>query len=92
VERWVERDDEGLVYGYPSDVEMDLTVRNGRTMLIEISSHVRASDVLLFRRKAEFYGRKTGIRADRLVMVTPYADEGALRAARNFGIEIYTKV
>ena len=92
VERWVERDDEGLVYGYPSDVEIDLTVRNGRTMLIEISSHVRASDVLLFRRKAEFYGRKTGIRADRLVMVTPYADEGALRAARNFGIEIYTKV
>jgi len=55
-------------------------------------SHVRASDVLQFRRKAELYERKTGRRPDRLLMVTPYIDEKALEAARRLGIEVYTKV
>ena len=92
VERWVAKDLDGQVFGYPSDVEVDLAVKDGRTILIEVSSHIRASDVLVFKRKADFYERTTGIRADRLVIVTPYADERALKAARKMGVEIYTKV
>ena len=91
VERWVERDKEGMVYDHPSDVELDV-VKDRKTILIEISSHVKASDIPIFRRKAEFYEKVTGIRADRLVIVTPYADDRALEMAKKFGIEIYTKV
>jgi hypothetical protein len=35
---------------------------------------------------------KSGRRVDRLLMVTPYADEEALKMATALGVEIYTKV
>jgi hypothetical protein len=92
VERWVEKDKEGIVYDHPSDIELDIAVKDGKTILIEISSHIKASDIPIFRRKAEFYEKITGVRADRLVIVTPYADDKALDMAKEFGIEIYTKV
>jgi hypothetical protein len=43
-------------------------------------------------RKAQLYERKTGIKPDRLLMVTPYADEDAIEAAKELNVEIYTKV
>ena len=81
-----------MVYDHPSDIEVDIAVKDGKTILIEVSSHIKASDIPIFRRKAEFYGKVTGVKADRLVIVTPYADEKALEMAKKFGIEIYTKV
>jgi hypothetical protein len=92
VERWIEKDKEGMVYDHPSDVELDIAVKDGKTILIEVSSHIKASDIPIFRRKSEFYEKITGIKADRLVIVTPYADDKALEMAKEFGIEIYTKV
>ena len=92
VERWVGYDEEGLVYGHPSTVEVDVAVRDGRVVLVEVSSHVRASDVAAFVRKAELYARRTGRKPDRLVMVTPFAEEEALKLARELEVEIYTRV
>ena len=92
VERWVGYDEEGLVYGHPSTVEVDVAIKDGRVVLVEVSSHVRASDVAAFVRKAELYARRTGRKPDRLVMVTPFAEEEALKSARELGVEIYTRV
>jgi hypothetical protein len=41
---------------------------------------------------AQLYERKMGIKPDRLIMVTPYADENAIEAAREVGVEVYTRV
>jgi hypothetical protein len=92
VKRWVRRDEDGMVYGYPSMVEIDLSVSDEKTTLIEISSHVRSSDVLLFAKKTQFYEKATGRKPDRLLIVTPYAEKEAFEAAERYGIEIYTKV
>jgi hypothetical protein len=92
VEKWKAYDEAGIVFGYPSEVEIDVTISDGKLILIEVSSHVRASDVLQFKRKAELYEELTGRRPDRLIMVTPYVDEKALEAARRLEIEVYTKV
>ena len=92
VERWTAYDEEGYVYGYPSELEVDVAVVDGKTILVEVSSHVRPSDVFEFRRKAEVYERKVGVKPHRLLMVTPYADDAALRAGMRLGVEIYTKV
>jgi hypothetical protein len=92
VEKWVAFDEKGRVYGYPSEVDLDIAVSDGKLILIEVSSHVRASDVNAFRRKAELYAEKTGRRPDRLVIVTPYIDDKALEASKQLEIEIYTKV
>jgi len=90
VERWTAYDEEGKVFGFPSEVEVDVAVKDGKVILIEITSHARASDVILFKRKAELYAEKEGKRSDRLVIITPYAEEDAKRIAERLGIEIYT--
>ncbi|MFN4046634.1 MAG: hypothetical protein ACK4H7_04770, partial [Acidilobaceae archaeon] len=74
----------------PSDVEIDLAVRNEKVILIEIKSSVSADNILSFVRKAQLYERKTGVKPSRLIVVTPYADENAIKAASNLGVEIYS--
>jgi hypothetical protein len=92
VERWITIDEEGLVYGFKSVIEVDIAIKDGKTMLIEISSSVDKSKVAAFLRKAQLYEKKTGIKPERLIMVTPYADEDAIEAAREVGVEVYTRV
>jgi hypothetical protein len=92
VEKWTVFDEAGKVYGYPSVVDVDVTVSDGKLILIEVSSHIKASDITTFRRKAELYMEKTGKRPDKLVVVTPYIDDTAQKAAKELGIEVYTKV
>ena len=92
VERWSCYDDLGLVYGYPSMIDIDIAVKDNKILLIEIASHIKTSDVYEFKRKAKLYEKKSGRRPDRLLMVTPYVEEKALEAAKRHGIEIYTKV
>ena len=92
VESWRAYDEAGIVFGYPSEVEVDVAVSDGRVVLIEVSSHVKASDVLQFKRKAELYEEKTGRRPDRLIIVSPYVDEKALEAAKQLEVETYTKL
>ena len=92
VERWVGADSEGEVYGFPSQIEVDVSVHNGRIILIEVSSHVRRSDVAALKKKALVYEKITNNKPDRLLIVTPYVDEDAYKLAKELGIEIYTKV
>jgi hypothetical protein len=92
VEKWTVFDEAGKVYGYPSLVDVDVTVSDGKLILIEVSSHIKAADITTFRRKAELYMEKTGKRPDKLVVVTPYIDDTAQKAAKELGIEVYTKI
>jgi hypothetical protein len=92
VDRWIARDEDGMVYGFSSVIEIDIAIKDGKTMLIEISSSVDKSKVAAFLRKAQLYETKTGIKPERLIMVTPYADEDAIEAAREVGVEVYTRV
>jgi hypothetical protein len=92
VERWSAFDETGSVFGHPSQVEVDVAVSNGRVMLIEVSSHVKQADVAALVKKAELYERITGRRPDRLIVVTPFAEERAMEAALKLGVEIYTRV
>ncbi len=92
VKRWTAFDETGIVFGYPSQVEIDIAIKDTKLILIEVSSHIRRSDVYQFKRKAELYQRKTGRKPDRLLMIAPYAEARAIEASRELGIEIYTKV
>ncbi|MEM2901618.1 MAG: DUF3782 domain-containing protein [Candidatus Bathyarchaeia archaeon] len=92
VERWSGFDQQGYVYGYPSPLEIDVAVVDGKTILVEVSSHVRPSDVAAFKRKAEAYEKATGRRPERLMIITPYAEDKAKEACLKQGVEIYTKI
>ncbi len=40
VERWITIDEEGIVYGFKSVIEIDVAIKDGKTLLIEVSSCV----------------------------------------------------
>lgn len=92
VEKWVKYDQEGEVFGYPSLIDVDVTVKDGREILVEVKSHVDKADVRIFERKAKFYEKTEGRKPSRLIMVTPYVDDDALELAKHLGIEVYTNV
>jgi hypothetical protein len=92
VERWSHRDERGLVYGYPADIEVDIAVKDRKLILVEVTSHARRADVGALARKAELYREATGRRPDRVLMVTPYIEEEAFDMAKLLHIEVYTKV
>ena len=92
VEKWRTHDEAGIVYGYPSEIDIDVVVRDGKTILVKVSSHIRKSDILIFKKKSELYWEKTGTKPERLLVVTPYIDEEAVEASQKLGIEVYTRV
>jgi len=92
IERWTAYDEEGIVFGYPSQVEVDVAVHNEKVILIEVKAHVDSPDLYSFKRKAELYEMKTGRKPSRLLVVTPYVEDRAIQAAKSLKIEVYTNV
>jgi len=92
LEKWEAFDKEGKVFGYETVVEVDVAVKDGRVILVEMTPRARMSDVAGFKRKAELYAEKEGRRPDWLIIVTPYVDEKAVRLAARLGVELYTEV
>jgi len=66
-------------------------IRDEKVTLIDVRSHVGLSDVSAFARKAKLYEVKTGRKAHRLLMVTPFIDPRASEVAKELGVEVYTK-
>jgi len=92
VERWVVQDVQGLVYGYPSQVEVDVAETDSKTVLIEVTSHVRQADPQTFTRKAKLFETLTGRKPTSLLFVSPFVDEKAQEACKALGIQVYTKL
>ncbi|MDT7970787.1 MAG: DUF3782 domain-containing protein, partial [Vulcanisaeta sp.] len=91
VGKWVYFDKDGVVYGYPSQVDVDVAIKDSTHILVEVKSSVSRGDVSEFSRVGRLYEMVTGIKP-RLVMVTPFIDDRGLEAARTLGIEVYTDV
>jgi len=72
VDRWVYYDDKGYVYGYPSEVELDIIIKDGRTLAVEITSALKRGDLQQIRRKVELFSAVTGRRIDAVYVITPF--------------------
>jgi len=92
VEHWRHHDVAGKVFGYPTDVDMDVVVRNGTLLLIEIKSSLSGADVAEFWRRAELYREVTGRQATRLLMIGAFVDDRAREVAGRLGIEVVSGV
>ncbi|MEO0289714.1 MAG: DUF3782 domain-containing protein [candidate division WOR-3 bacterium] len=90
VKKWEDYDKDGMVFGYPSTVEVDLVIKDDKHYLIEVKSSVSDGDVLKFKRIGEFYEKKTGVKPE-LVIVSPYIEEEAKEKCKIFGIKFYKK-
>ncbi|MEM2920582.1 MAG: DUF3782 domain-containing protein, partial [Candidatus Nitrosocaldus sp.] len=89
VQEWNTYDDEGYVYGYPSNVQLDIVVSNGKIIALEVASHVKRSDPLILKRKVELYRKREGRDVSKVMFVTPFIDDEAIDACSRFGIEVY---
>ena len=87
VEKWVYRDEEGFVYGYPSVVEVDVLVRDSEHILLEVKSRVPKADVSELHRIGQLY-EKVERKKPRLVILGGFIDGEARRLAKRLGVEI----
>ena len=90
VEKFREMDTEAMVYSLPSEVEVDVVVRNGKSFLIEIKASIGDRDVFAFDKIVEFYEATENRRADYKAIISPYIDDRAKVAAEKLGIRLYT--
>jgi hypothetical protein len=72
VDRWVYYDNRGYVYGYPSEVELDVVARDGGTFAVEITSTLRRGDLQQIKKKVELFSAITGRRVDAVYVITPF--------------------
>lgn len=90
VERYLAYDQEGEVFGRPDQVELDLIIRDGKTLIAEIKSSMSKSDVFVLKRKVEFYKKREGKEVDRVLIISPMVDSKAIDLAREYGFEVYS--
>ncbi len=91
VERFQGYDKEGIVFGRPDQIELDVVIKNGQTWLIEIKSSVSKADVYIFQRKVEFYEREKKVKVDKKIIISPMVENAALDLAKDFGIKVYSQ-
>jgi len=85
-----EFDDAGEVFGRPDQVELDIIIKNGLLLILELKSSMDKAGMYGFERKARFYERRHQREADRLIVVSPMIEPKALAVARDLGIETYS--
>jgi hypothetical protein len=88
VENVVFFDDEGYVFLEPSQIEIDIIIKDGRKTAVEIKSSVSEGDVITFERKVRLYEKKSNIKIDKKIILTPFANNKAIEIAKSLGIEI----
>ncbi|MFN3533877.1 MAG: PD-(D/E)XK nuclease family protein [Desulfatiglandales bacterium] len=89
VERYTTMDEEGIVFGRPDQIELDLIIKDGILIVAEIRSSISKGDVATFLRKIKVYETKEGRSVDKKLIISPRIDKGALEFARANGIRVY---
>ena len=92
VENYVKQDTEGRVHGHPAQVELDVVIRDGKLMLIEIKSSMSRSEVYTLERVVEFYETQENRKVDRKLIVCPFLKPGVIEVAEKLGIEVFSDV
>jgi len=85
-----EFDDQGVVFGKPDQVEIDIIIKDGLLIVCEIKSSMSRADMYIFERKVRFYEKRHGRKADRIMVISPMVEDRAKEIARQFGIEVYS--
>ena len=85
-----EFDDQGVVFGRPEQVEIDIIVKNGLLLICEMKSSIDKAGMYIFERKARFYEERHDRKAQRLIVISPMIDPKARQVADKLGIQTYS--
>ena len=84
-----EFDDQGVVFGRPDQIELDIIIKNGLLLICELKSSIDKAGMYVFERKARFYEALHQRQAQRLIVISPMVDAKARKVAQQLGIEVY---
>ena len=82
-------DDQGVVFGRPDQVELDVIIKNGLLLICELKSSIDKAGMYIFERKARFCEQRRQRTANRLIVISPMIDARARKVAERLGIETY---
>lgn len=82
-------DEAGEVFGYPENIELDITIKNGSLLICELKSSVDRAALYTFKRKALYYECQQQYTANQLLVISPMISDRARQAANKLGIECY---
>jgi hypothetical protein len=85
-----EYDDEGVVFGRPDQVELDVIIKNGLLIIAELKSSIDKAGMYVFERKARFFERRHNRKATRLMVISPMIEPRARKVAEELGIELFS--
>ncbi|AEM39055.1 protein of unknown function DUF1626 [Pyrolobus fumarii 1A] len=91
VGKWEYFDREGVVFGYPTLIEVDVVVKDDTHYLVEVKSSVSVADVKVFNEKCKLYQKVVKPPKTKKIIVTCYADDRAREAAKALDVEIITR-
>lgn len=89
VKEWKAHDKDGLVFGYPQEVQIDLLLKNKEEYLVEIKSLAGSGDVTLFSRKNKFYTQTTGTSPKMIFVAVDMNNEGR-KSCKELNIQLIT--
>ncbi len=90
VERYQDYDTEGVVFGRPDQVELDLLIYDNTLIVAEIKSSMSREEMHAFQRKVDFYEAKHGRKVTRKMVISLMVEDRAKDLARELGIEVYS--
>ncbi|MCD6488507.1 MAG: DUF3782 domain-containing protein [Desulfurococcales archaeon] len=89
--KWSVWDEEGIVFGYPTVVDVDVVVKDKTHILIEIKSRVDPEDVYKLYRIGRLYEKKTGVKP-KLAIIAGFITRKAMESSTKLGVDIYSYI
>ncbi|RKX51861.1 MAG: hypothetical protein DRP50_08210 [Thermotoga sp.] len=83
-------DEKGVVFGSKAQIELDIVIRNGKTIAIEIKSSISKGDLGTFRKKVDLYEKIFERKVDELLVISPFIDPRATVLAHRLNIRLAT--
>jgi len=85
-----EYDEQGVVFGRPDQIELDVIITDGLLLICELKSSIDKAGMHIFERKARYYESRHQRKADRLIVISPMIDPKAQKLAGRLNIETYS--
>ena len=80
------------MFGRPDQIELDIIIKNGLLILVEIKSSMSKPDMYIFERKVRFYEKRHQRKASDMIVISPMVAPNALPVAEKLGIRVYSSV
>ena len=90
VQNFIGLGESGTVFGRPDQIELDIIIKNGVLIIMELKSSISKNDLYIFERKVRWYESKFDIIVNRAIVVSPMVDRWAIAVAEKLKIELFS--